>query len=367
MNMKKILSIALSLVMIMALFTGCGSNKNAKTKDNGSYFKEVKKMQEIKTGTGEVELSFDVSADSIKKDKTIPAKFKKDGKIQGKLKVETTTESTSKLAAKISLQYLTDTYEELTTVVIDGSKLYMNMGSISKFISKIDSESGKQFESALKQIGATGYISLNLNQVADLLEIDKEAFAKAVTSSTKINTKVYDSLEKDFSSLQGKDGNDYTLTVNGENADAAVTALVSFCDNSLKDIYNELMDVYIVAFGADSTIGKQYADMKKDTKDVDNAIKKVKDNKDKIVSAIKDSNANIVSKAKVTGDKGSRKGTISIETGEIKNDDASMNISLTSNITEGKPSVKDLVPTENVTDLTSIITMLSSQMSGKGL
>ena len=44
MNMKKILSIALSLVMIMALFTGCGSNKNAKTKDNGSYFKEVKKM-----------------------------------------------------------------------------------------------------------------------------------------------------------------------------------------------------------------------------------------------------------------------------------------------------------------------------------
>ena len=65
MNMKKILSIALSLVMIMALFTGCGSNKNAKTKDNGSYFKEVKKMQEIKTGTGEVELSFDVSADSI--------------------------------------------------------------------------------------------------------------------------------------------------------------------------------------------------------------------------------------------------------------------------------------------------------------
>ena len=95
MNMKKILSIALSLVMIMALFTGCGSNKNAKTKDNGSYFKEVKKMQEIKTGTGEVELSFDVSADSIKKDKTIPAKFKKDGKIQGKLKVETTTESTS--------------------------------------------------------------------------------------------------------------------------------------------------------------------------------------------------------------------------------------------------------------------------------
>ena len=363
MNMKKILSIALSLVMIMALFTGCGSNKNAKTKDNGSYFKEVKKMQEIKTGTGEVELSFDVSADSIKKDKTIPAKFKK----QGKLKVETTTESTSKLAAKISLQYLTDTYEELTTVVIDGSKLYMNMGSISKFISKIDSEPGKQFESALKQIGATGYVSLNLNQVADLLEIDKEAFAKAVTSSTKINTKVYDSLEKDFSSLQGKDGNDYTLTVNGENADAAVTALVSFCDNSLKDIYNELMDVYIEAFGADSTIGKQYADMKKDTKDVDNAIKKVKDNKDKIVSAIKDSNANIVSKAKVTGDKGSRKGTISIETGEIKNDDASMNISLTSNITEGKPSVKDLVPTENVTDLTSIITMLSSQMSGKGL
>lgn len=367
MNMKKILSIALSLVMIMAIFTGCGSNKNAKTKDNGSYFKEVRKMQEIKTGTGEVELSFDVSADSIKKDKTIPAKFKKDGKIQGKLKVETTTESTSKLAAKISLQYLTDTYEELTTVVIDGSKLYMNMGSISKFISKIDSESGKQFESALKQIGATGYVSLNLNQVADLLEIDKEAFAKAVTSSTKINTKVYDSLEKDFSSLQGKDGNDYTLTVNGENADAAVTALVSFCDNSLKDIYNELMDVYIEAFGADSTIGKQYADMKKDTKDVDNAIKKVKDNKDKIVSAIKDSNANIVSKAKVTGDKGSRKGTISIETGEIKNDDASMNISLTSNITEGKPSVKDLVPTENVTDLTSIITMLSSQMSGKGL
>lgn len=367
MNMKKILSIALSLVMIMALFTGCGSSKNAETKDDGSYFKEVKKMQEIKTGTAEVELSFDVSADSIKNDKTIPAKFKKDGKIQGKLKVETTIESTSKIAGKISLQYLTDSYEELTTVILDGSKLYMNMGSIIKFISKIDSDAGKQVESALKQMGATGYVSLNLNQVADLLNIDTAAFGKAMTSSTKINTKVYDSLEKDFSSLQGKDGDDYTLTVNGENADAAVTALVSFCDNSLKDIYDELMDIYIEAFGADSTLGKQYADMKKDTKDLDNAIKKVKDNKDKIVSTIKDSDANIVSKAKVTGDKGSRKGTISFETGEIKNNDASMNISLTLTTTEGKPSVKDLVPTENVTDLTSVITMLSSQISGQGL
>ena len=125
--------------MIMALFTGCGSNKNAKTKDNGSYFKEVKKMQEIRTGTGEVELSFDVSADSIKKDKTIPAKFKKDGKIQGKLKVETTTESTSKLAAKISLQYLTDTaLAVITKIELEINRKVFLPSERGRFISEFD-------------------------------------------------------------------------------------------------------------------------------------------------------------------------------------------------------------------------------------
>ena len=67
---------------------------------------------------------------------------------------------------------------------------------------------------------------------------------------------------------------------------------------SLKDIYNWINGLYIEAFGADSTIGKQYADMKKTQRMLTMQLRKIKDNKDKIVSAIKDSNANIVSKGK---------------------------------------------------------------------
>lgn len=66
--MKKLLSIVLSLVMVMTVFTGCGDKKS----ENSSFFKEAAKMQEIKSGTADVEFNLNAKGIDLSKDKEIP-------------------------------------------------------------------------------------------------------------------------------------------------------------------------------------------------------------------------------------------------------------------------------------------------------
>lgn len=358
--MKKLLSVMLSLVMVMAVFTGCGDKKA----ENSSFFKEVAKMQEFKTGTADMEFDLSMKGTDVLRDKEIPELLKNGDNVVLKVKLETTAESNTKQALKISAQYGTSEYAEITTVVIDGTKLYLNVGSIADFVKSIDEELGKQVEAGLGQLGAGKYVSIDVKQVCEALGADIPDMSKSTDGIQKITENIMENLDKSFTEIQGKDGDDYTLTVGSDNADKVADALVKFCeDGSLKETYTGLMDWYVDIFGADSEMGKQFAELKKDTAQMDEAIKEVKQNKENIVNTLKDAKVNMVAKINITGDEGERVGKLSVDSGEIKDtdSDATGKISFTANMKEGKASIKELVPTEGVVDITAMINMMMSQ------
>lgn len=359
--MKKLLSIVLSLVMVMTVFTGCGDKKA----ENSSFFKEAAKMQDIKTGTADMEFTFNAKGTDISKEKDIPKQLKNGDSIALKLKMETTAESDTKQAVKISAQYGVTEYAEVTTVVIDGAKLYVNVGALTDFIKSVDETAGAQVEAAMGQLGAGKYISLDMKQVCQAMNIEMPDMSKSAVDLQKLVLEVINNLDKSFADIQGKDGDDYTLTVGSDNADKVAADLVKFCeDGSLKEVYTALMDWYVNMFGADTEMGKQFVEMKKDsTKQLDEAVKEVKENKDKIVSTLKDAKLNVVAKLNVTGDEGERVCKLSVDSGEIKGTDKDItgSVSFTSNLKEGKVSIKEMIPTEGVVDITAMVNMMLSQ------
>ena len=100
--MKKFLSIMLSLVMVMVLFTGCNDKK---TEENSSFFKEVAKMQNVNTGTSELEFVVDMKGTGVTNDVEIPKQLISGDSLALKVKMEATAESTTKQAVKLSAQY----------------------------------------------------------------------------------------------------------------------------------------------------------------------------------------------------------------------------------------------------------------------
>ena len=217
---KKLLALAMSLVMVMTLITGCGKEKS-------SYFKEIAKLEEMNTGTSTTELALELPGDKA------DLKFLLDdkGNTSVKVKLDYMVESETKVAAKISAKLGTNEYGELTTFVLDGNKLYVDLGTLTETIKKIDEESGKEYQELLKQIGAKKYVSFDLKQLGEALKtdltlnMDKDKKETAVQMVKDIAT----TLEKDFKDLQGQDGDDYTLTINEKNASKAVDALDAFC------------------------------------------------------------------------------------------------------------------------------------------
>ena len=364
--MKKFLSIMLSLVMVMALFTGCGDKK---AEDNSSFFKEAAKMQNVKTGTADLEFAINMKGSGVTNDTEIPDLLKNGDDLALKLKFEVTAESETKNAVKVLAQYGANDYAEITTIVADGTKLYVNVGSISDFIKSIDESVGAQFDAVLGQVGASQYVSIDLKQVCETAGVKIPDMSESADSMQKLSKKMLETLDKSFADIQGKDGDDYTLTVGSGNADKVADAIVKFCeDGSVKEMYTELMNFYVDLFGADTEIGKQFAELKDNTSEMDEAIKEVKDNKDGIVKALKDSKINAVAKCSVTGDEGEREGKLSFDSGEFKDteDDVTAQITLTSNIKEGSASIKDLVPTEGVVDLTAMVNAAMSQLGALG-
>lgn len=360
--MKKILSIMLSLVMVMALFTGCGDKKA----ENSSFFKEVSKMQDIKTGTSDLELAIDLKGAGVTAESDIPEQFLNGDSLTLKIKAESIAESSSKQAAKIMVQYGANDYTELTTVVLDSTKLYMNVGKIVDFVKSIDETTAAEFETYLGQLGISEYISIDIKQLCQASGVEIPDMGKASDELPKILKKFLTNADKAFAGIQGQDGDDYTLTVGSENADKVGEALVKFCeDGKLKETYTEIIDWYVDLLGADTEMGKQFAEMKDSTSEIDDAVKEVKDSKDDIVKALKDANVNVVAKFNLSGDEGSRVGKLTLDSGEIKDEkeDITGKISLTSTIKEGEASIDEMIPTEGVVDLTAMLTAAMSSLN----
>lgn len=355
---KKLLSVVLSLVMVMSLLTGCG-------KDDSTFFKEVKEISQITKGEATVEIK---ATGKLEDTEDLDRVLDDNGKFSMALKMYVKAEAKDKMAVRFDVKAGKDTdYQKLTTFAVDGTKLYLETAPLLEFIKTINEETATSLESVLSQIGVTQSISLDYKQLAeasgqelpDTKTLDKDSLKEIQSVWTKI--------ENNFKDLQGKDGDNYTLTVNGDNADKAVDMLINFVKNDLQDTLKTCTDLVTKVYGEDSKVASSYKELQDSVGSTSDMVDKIKENKSDFVDTIKKSNANLVAKARVTGKAGSRSGIFNVSTGDMKIDNEDINVSLDMKIKEGKTSVDDMIP-KNAADITTLlITAMNAQAKGNDL
>ena len=355
---KKLLSVVLSLVMVMSLLTGCG-------KDDSTFFKEVKEISQITKGEATVEIK---ATGKLEDTEDLDRVLDDNGKFSMALKMYVKAEAKDKMAVRFDVKAGKDTdYQKLTTFAVDGTKLYLETAPLLEFIKTINEEKATSLESVLSQIGVTQSISLDYKQLAeasgqelpDTKTLDKDSLKEIQSVWTKI--------ENNFKDLQGKDGDNYTLTVNGDNADKAVDMLINFVKNDLQDTLKTCTDLVTKVYGEDSKVASSYKEVQDSVGSTSDMADKIKENKSDFVDTIKKSNANLVAKARVTGKAGSRSGIFNVSTGDMKIDNEDINVSVDMKIKEGKTSVDDMIP-KNAADITTLlITAMNAQAKGNDL
>lgn len=355
---KKLLSVVLSLVMVMSLLTGCG-------KDDSTFFKEVKEISQITKGEATVEIK---ATGKLEDTEDLDRVLDDNGKFSMALKMYVKAEAKDKMAVRFDVKAGKDTdYQKLTTFAVDGTKLYLETAPLLEFIKTINEEIATSLESVLSQIGVTQSISLDYKQLAeasgqelpDTKTLDKDSLKEIQSVWTKI--------ENNFKDLQGKDGDNYTLTVNGDNADKAVDMLINFVKNDLQDTLKTCTDLVTKVYGEDSKVASSYKELQDSVGSTSDMADKIKENKSDFVDTIKKSNANLVAKARVTGKAGSRSGIFNVSTGDMKIDNEDINVSVDMKIKEGKTSVDDMIP-KNAADITTLlITAMNAQAKGNDL
>ena len=355
---KKLLSVVLSLVMVMSLLTGCG-------KDDSTFFKEVKEISQITKGEATVEIK---ATGKLEDTEDLDRVLDDNGKFSMALKMYVKAEAKDKMAVRFDVKAGKDTdYQKLTTFAVDGTKLYLETAPLLEFIKTINEEKATSLESVLSQIGVTQSISLDYKQLAeasgqelpDTKTLDKDSLKEIQSVWTKI--------ENNFKDLQGKDGDNYSLTVNGDNADKAVDMLINFVKNDLQDTLKTCTDLVTKVYGEDSKVASSYKELQDSVGSTSDMADKIKENKSDFVDTIKKSNANLVAKARVTGKAGSRSGIFNVSTGDMKIDNEDINVSVDMKIKEGKTSVDDMIP-KNAADITTLlITAMNAQAKGNDL
>ena len=355
---KKLLSVVLSLVMVMSLLTGCG-------KDDSTFFKEVKEISQITKGEATVEIK---ATGKLEDTEDLDRVLDDNGKFSMALKMYVKAEAKDKMAVRFDVKAGKDTdYQKLTTFAVDGTKLYLETAPLLEFIKTINEEKATSLESVLSQIGVTQSISLDYKQLAeasgqelpDTKTLDKDSLKEIQSVWTKI--------ENNSKDLQGKAGDNYTMTVNGDNADKAVDMLINFVKNDLQDTLKTCTDLVTKVYGEDSKVASSYKELQDSVGSTSDMADKIKENKSDFVDTIKKSNANLVAKARVTGKAGSRSGIFNVSTGDMKIDNEDINVSVDMKIKEGKTSVDDMIP-KNAADITTLlITAMNAQAKGNDL
>lgn len=343
--MKRFLSLIMSLILVMTLFVGCGEKES-------SYFKEMNELKNVKIGTGTMVLSFEGSGFS-----GVPAQLNDNGKTAVNLKLDLSSESDTKAAVKISAKFGSSDYADVTTIIFDENKMYVDAGSIIEIVRIFDEEAASQIEIMLASVGATKYVSFDIAQVFQAMNIEMTENAKIQEPMVEYVEDVIKRIEKSFDSLQGKDGDDYTLTINGDNADEFVDGMNTFCKNDLKEVYTKFIDTMKTVADNGGEMYQQFNNIEDDTSDIDELAKGLSDEeKEEFVKAIKDSKMNMVSRINISGKEGSRVAKFSIDTGELSESGMkeTFRMDFTGEFKEGNVSIADMIPTDAM-DLTSML------------
>lgn len=357
---KKILSVILTLVMVVSMLAGCG-------KKDSTYFKEVKEMCKITTGTQTVEVNATYAGDDLGE---LPAfVLDADSKAALSIKAEATYESSTKSAIKILAKLGQDAdYAELTTMIVDEKKLYLSVNPIIDFVKKIDEATATELQTSLASMGITGNVSLDMGQLMEAMGMEYPTITDEMNKSAyELIEAFVTALEKNFTDLAGQDGDDYTFTVNADNAEAAVTGLANFCKNDVKGLVEKLNALMAEIYGEDNEL---YTSVKESYDELANsaadAATSIEESKEDVITAFKDYKLNIVSKASVNGKEGKREAKFSVETGDVTVENSTLNVNMKTEYKEGKPSIAEMIPTD-AADLTTMLVALMNQMGGASL
>ncbi len=361
---KKLLSIMLILAMTITLLTGCGSSDDNKVKKaETTYFDQLKEMSTITTGTTTLEMGMYGPGDN-----TDGVMLDKEGNMSARFKITSTKEENQRVAVKLEVQLGQSTeYKEATTLVFDQKTLYIDCAAIIDFVKSIDEESAKSVEQTLSQLGVKGYASIDLKKVLEELNQKMPENTQEIKEdSTDLIEELIKALEKNFGDLQGVDGDEYTLTINSDNADKAVEGAKTFLKEDAESLINKSISLIKKASTDSDLLDSAFPE--DDVKEsISSAIEELEDNKEEFVSTIKENNISIVSKANVKGNKGSRKGSITFATGNIKDEDGKVfNADMNITIDESANSIADMIP-EDAMDVTSTILMILQSQQGAGL
>ena len=106
-------------------------------------------------------------------------------------------------------------------------------------------------------------------ELPDTKTLDKDSLKEIQSVWTKI--------ENNFKDLQGKDGDNYTLTVNGDNADKAVDMLINFVKNDLQDTLKTCTDLVTKVYGEDSKVASSYKELQDSVGSTSDMADKIKE------------------------------------------------------------------------------------------
>ncbi len=352
---KKILAVILTLAMVMALFSGCG-------KKDSTYFKEIKDICKITTGTQTAEFHITGQGEDFEE---VPEIMKNaEGNVVVNVKMESQVVSNDRAGIKFSVRFGQESeYTEFTTLVVADKKVYLTLDPMISLVRKFDADTATELETGLAQMGISSAISIDLEQLLQALgEEYPEISEDAMQSAYAFVNAIMDAAEKNFAELEGQDGDDYTLTINGENAEKAVDGLIAFVKNDADDLIEKYKEVINNIYGENTTIAATAIEQADEIGgQLDDVAAELESEKSEIVQSIKDDKINMVSKAQVSGKEGNREGKITFESGNIPADGTEWMVNMNCTVQEGTPEISSMIP-ENASDITTLLITLLNQM-----
>lgn len=335
------------LVFALCAVTICGCGKDA------NYFSEVEDLIKSGDNIAEGTIKIDASGDALRAQTPMFA----DGmKITIKYKAQMDDDGNS--AIDLAVKNQDGEFADLTTIVKYGNVLYFTTDGIIRYAKENGLDSTGQIESSFNQLGIEKAAKISIK---DLCEFAGVKYKSGMFDFNEIKDDLGDYIEDmtdifedNFSNLTGKDGDDYTFTLDKNNVSKAVDDLTNIKDEDIEDIYDETTELFKKIFGSELTRNiPSYSDVSSKVK---NAKKEAKQNKKELVKKFDDANVSIESKVNAD-DK-----TMSLSFGMSREYSGEFNISETMKTSSGDVDIKKMVPSD-AKDLAAVLNSYKNQMN----
>lgn len=367
---RKLLALFMILVLTMTAFAGCGKDDEKKEEkadtSKSSFFKEMSECTELgHTGTGNVTFDVLVKSEDFASNEQVKDYLDESGNLAVNLSVDMTVESSKKMAFEISGK-AGKIDGKLVTLALDGNMLYADISGLLDIVKTISGEdAASQIE---QQIGKT--VKLDINKVmeaysaamkessqgsgaAKFNEIFSSIMQVEITEDQIVDfcKALIDALGKNFENITGTDDDMYTLTISNDNLGDVIDDAANFLKNDGETIVTKFADTFADLL---EKAGVKADDIKADaSKDIDEAVKSLQEQKDSIIENASKTKFNVVSKINV--DEG-KSVVFSIDTGDIEYNGTTVSLKANEEFEAGEASIADKIPAD-ANDITTLITV----------